>query len=146
MRQWEMLYERQPLHLDALLLALALMLHLPLLTLHMPAPKKAKGKAGKLVNIDYIEQQIQKRKEQPVVLPPKMPDPPKQIQDMVKKVENEVKKQIFQRSLPPPPPPKPKIQETIIQGPQATKLQEKLLQDKLNQNQNTLQNKGAFQG
>ncbi|HRY29049.1 MAG TPA: TonB family protein [Elusimicrobiota bacterium] len=147
MRSWNLLYERQPLQLDVLLLSVALILHAPLMFLHFKAPPKRHGakSLSRLVNIDYIEEQIKKRKEKPVVLPPKIPEAPKKLQEMVKKVE-EVKQQIFQRSLPPPPlPAKPKIQDTIARGPEA-KLQANLLKDKLEQEKRLLQGKGSFAG
>lgn len=147
MRQWEMLYQRQPMHLDVALLVLALILHSPLALIHMKAPPK-KGKASRLVNIDYIEQQIQKRKEKPVALPPQAPT--KKIETMMKKVEEQVKKEVkqavFKRSLPPPPPTTPKIPDQLIKGPEAAKLDAKRLQDKLNQDKKVLQGKGGFQG
>ncbi len=146
MRQWEMLYQRQPLHLDVALLILALALHSPLALIHMKAPPK-KGKVSRLVNIDYIEQQIQKRKEKPVALPPQAPT--KKIETMMKKVEEKVKKEVkqtvFKRSLPPPPPPAQKIPDQLIKGPEAAKLDAKRLQDKLDQDKKVLQGKAGFQ-
>jgi TonB family protein len=147
-RDWGLLYERQPLHLDALLLMVALILHAPLMLVHVKAPPKAaKGKPfARLVNIDFIEEQIKKRKEKPIVLPPKMPEAPKQLQEMVKKME-EASQQVFKRSLPPPPAPTaPRIPDTLIRGPEAAKLLDKVLQDKLDQERKTLQSKGAFGG
>lgn len=145
MRQWDLVYGKQPAQLDAILLALALALHTPLVMLHMKAPPKVKkGKVSRMVNIDFIEQQIQKRKEKPVVLPPKIPETPKDIKNLVKKVEA-VKKQVFKRSLPPPPPAAPKIPDQLLKGPDPTKLNSNL-QDKLNAEKKVLQGKNGFQG
>ncbi len=144
---WNLLYERQPLSLDAILLAVALALHTPMLLIHMKAPpKSAKKPFARLVNIDFVEQEIRERKAKAVVLPPKIPETAKQLQEVVKKVEEQVKQQVFKRSLPPPPPPKSKLQDDLIKGPEISKLQENLLKDKLAQEQKKLQGKTGFQG
>jgi TonB family protein len=140
-RHWDALYQRQPLPLDAALLALALALHSPLMLLHMKAPEKgAKGKS-RLVNIDYIEEQIQKRKEKPVALPPA---PPQVVKAIIKKVEAVKPPPIF-KPVNVPPPAAPKKLDQLIKAPDASKIEAKSLADKLEQQRKALEGKAGFQ-
>jgi TonB family protein len=139
MKNWEQLYRHQPIHLDAALLALALALHTPLLLIHMRAPDKRAGKMGsRLVDINYIEQQIQKRKEKPVALPPKLVE----VQVTARMAEMKAK---LLKNVPPPaiPQPKAKDQETIIKDAETIKLE---LKNRLAQGNQTLQSKEGFKG
>lgn len=144
MRNWESLYTRQPLHLDVLLLAIALALHAPLLKLEIKAPPKAsKGKISRLHNIDFLEQQTKKRQEKPVALPPKIISKPKDIQKIVKKPEDIIK-ELMKKSPPPPPPmPKAKLQENLLKPPEPSKIDAKRL-DPQEQQKRLLQGKDGF--
>jgi TonB family protein len=138
MRNWEMLYERQPLHLDVVLFVLALAFHYPLIYLHIKAPPKNKDLRSW---VDIVEERIPEKKEEKkkVILPPVIPDKPKDIKTIVKKVE-----QTFHRP-PPPPPPQPKKIETLIQTPPPVA---KLDVKKFNPEEarKALQDKGSFKG
>jgi len=134
MRQWEMLYMPQPRSLDALLLAIALALHTPLLLLHMTAPRKKAG--AKTFSVDYteIEKRADKRKEKQAAAPPK-------------EVKREIKipETLKKRATPPPPPAvKPKEPE-LVKPPEPKMLDEKSLREKLEKQRQVLQDNKKFQ-
>src|SRR5688500_16544120 len=123
MRNWEMLYDRQPLQLDAILLALALALHMPLLLIHMKAPQKgAKGQLSRLHNIDlHLQNPMVKPKPKPVVLPPKLPSKTADIQKAAAERAAKMAK-LLKPDVLKPPPPKPRV-EPDLKMPDTSKIQ-----------------------
>lgn len=116
MRDWALVYERPSLNLDALFLAAALAIHLPLLGLHLRASKGgAKARAERLVNIDIIEERARQLKEKPSALPPKVVS---KVDDVAQKMA-EAKKKLLERKAPKPVPlpPKPTEQALKMQDP-----------------------------
>ncbi|HOW28299.1 MAG TPA: TonB family protein [Elusimicrobiota bacterium] len=149
MRNWELPYSRPSIRWEAIFMAVAILIHVPLITINIRmAAKKQKGKAfERLVNIDFVEEQAKKRQKVIIPAPPKIELP--KILEPEKKADSMVNKlsQMFQRTAPPPPPPvTPKLSDQLLKGPETGKLQEKLLADKSMQQQKLLQEKGAFQG
>ncbi|MBL0058054.1 MAG: TonB family protein [Elusimicrobia bacterium] len=72
-RHWDLVYGRPPVSLDAVLLGVAVALHLPLLLLQFQAPLRS-AKSGSLYNIDVGEAFVKDILSRPAVLPRAIPD------------------------------------------------------------------------
>jgi len=68
--RWELPYERSPLGLDALLFALAVALHSPLLLLHMKAPLKTTANQPRFVEVKLLEDIQIKIDKNPITVRP----------------------------------------------------------------------------
>jgi TonB family protein len=143
MRDWELLYERPSVRTDAMLLALAMLIHVPLLTMHMSASKRAGNvKVDRLVNIDYIEMKAQERKNKPVALPPKLPDV-KKIEDAAKKMAD-IKNALLKKAAPKPVvAPKIEVKKDLAVPLDPTKIQMEL-KKQLDQKMQTLKSDKSF--